>query len=39
MQGWIDIHPKSAEKSILRLLESFEQLCALIDQLLDARRR
>lgn len=39
MQGWIDIHPRSAEKSIVRLMESFKQLSPLIDRLLDSRRR
>ena len=39
MQGWIDIHPQSAEKSILHLMESFEQLSPLIDRLLQSRRR
>lgn len=39
MQGWIDIRPQSAKKSIQHLLESFEQLSPLIDQLLDSRRR
>ncbi len=39
MQGWIDIQPQSAEKNILHLMKSFEQLSLLIDQLLDSRRR
>ena len=39
MQGWIDIQPQSAERSILRLMESFKQLSPLIDQLLVSRRR
>ncbi len=39
MQGWIDIHQQSAEKSIQRLMESFEQLVPLIDHLLQSRRR
>ena len=39
MQGWIDIHPQSIEKSILRLMKSFEQLSPLIDHLLQSRRR
>jgi hypothetical protein len=38
MQGWIDIQPQSAEKNILHLMKSFEQLSLLIDQLLDSRR-
>ena len=39
IQGWIDIQPQSAERSILLLMKSFEHLSPLIDQLLDSRRR
>ena len=39
MQGWIDIHPQSIEKSILHLMKNFEQLSPLIDHLLQSRRR
>lgn len=38
MQGWIESKPDAAERDILLLMERFQPVSSLIDQLLDVRR-
>lgn len=39
MQGWIDVKGHLFEQDALNLMERFEQICPLIDRLLEVRRR
>jgi hypothetical protein len=39
MQGWIEVDSNSFEKSVLVLMERFNDLSPLIDRLLQSRRR
>ena len=39
MQGWIEVVPDRFEKDVLGLMENFEGVSPLIDQLLDLRRK